>query len=265
MKTINKGAEPNRLGVFRAANPDALWDKDKKDNELIGETFRCCGARYHETQQQLRTDQGNLCAYCEQDLLSGTNGALDDCRIEHFHPKSKREQGELNWGLDWANLLVVCCGGNQSKVVEPEQRFDTDRKNYSCDVPKDDKILDAIIFNPLHLPDVNIWKFYRSTGLIDVNERVCEAQGLDAEMARQTIKELNLNSPRLMRARKVILEDLNSRITERVRRGLTIEQASSSLAESVLRKNRAGDWPSFFSATRSYLGRSAEAVLVQPL
>ncbi|ELH3005398.1 TIGR02646 family protein [Vibrio vulnificus] len=265
MKTINKGAEPNRLGVFRAANPDALWDKDKKDNELIGETFRCCGARYQETQQQLRTDQGNLCAYCEQDLLSGTNGALDDCRIEHFHPKSKREQGEPNWGLTWDNLLAVCCGGNQSEVVEPDKRFDTEPENYSCDVPKGDKILDAIIFNPLHLPDVNIWKFYRSTGLIDVNERVCEAQGLDAEMARQTIKELNLNSPRLMRARKMILEDLNRRITERVGRGLTIEQARSSLAASVLRKNRAGDWPSFFSATRSYLGRSAEAVLTQPL
>ncbi|HIF9241601.1 TPA: retron system putative HNH endonuclease [Photobacterium damselae] len=265
MKTINKGIEPNRLGVFRAANPNALWDKGKKDNELIGETFRCCDTRYQETQQQLRTDQGNLCAYCEQDLLSGTNGSLDDCRIEHFHPKSKREEGEPNWGLDWANLLVVCCGGNQRKVVAPEMRFDAKSENHSCDVPKADKILDTIIFNPLHLPDVNIWKFYRSSGLIDVNEGVCEAQGLDAEMARQTIKELNLNSPRLMGARKMILEDLNNRITERVRRGLTIEQARSSLAASVLRKNRAGDWPSFFSAVRFYLGKQAEQVLVHPL
>ncbi|MCV5649240.1 hypothetical protein OFN55_41600, partial [Escherichia coli] len=79
----------------------------------------------------------------------------------------------------------------------------------------------------------------------------------DTEMARQTIKELNLNSPRLMRARKMILEDLNSRITERVGRGLTIEQARSSLATSILRKNRAGDWPSFFSAIRFYLGQQA--------
>ncbi|QUI68863.1 retron system putative HNH endonuclease [Pseudoalteromonas sp. M8] len=265
MKIINKGVEPNRLGVFRAANPDALWDKDKKDNELIGETFRCCGARYQETQQQLRTDQGNLCAYCEQDLLSGTNGALDDCRIEHFHPKSKREQGEPNWGLDWANLLVVCCGGNQSKVVAPEKRFDTDPENYSCDVLKGDKILDAIIFNPLNLPDANIWKFYRSTGLIDVNETVCEAQGLDVKMARRTIKELNLNSPRIMRARKAVLDNLNNLITEKLRSGQTIELARRSIAASVLRKNKAGDWPSFFSVTRFYLGQQAEGSLVQPL
>ncbi|MCU8277790.1 hypothetical protein M2G82_20125 [Vibrio vulnificus] len=87
--TTNKGTEPNRLGVFRTANPNALWDKDKKDNELIGETFRCCGARYQETQQQLRTDQGNLCAYCEQDLLSGTNG------VPHraFSPKIETRVG----------------------------------------------------------------------------------------------------------------------------------------------------------------------------
>lgn len=265
MKTINKGVEPNRLGVFRAANPDALWEKDKKNKELTEEAFRCCDARYQETQQQLRTDQGNLCAYCEQDLLSGTNGSLDDCRIEHFHPKSKRDLGEPNWGLTWDNLLVVCCGGNQSKVVEPEQRFDTDRNNYSCDVPKGDKILDTIIFNPLNLTHHNIWKFSRTTGQIDVNESTCEVQGVDAEMARQTIKELNLNSPRLMRARKMILEDLNSRITERMKLGQTIEQARSSLAASVLRKNRAGDWPSFFSVTRFYLGKQAERILVHPL
>ena len=265
MKTINKGVEPNRLGVFRAANPDALWEKDKKSEELTEEAFRCCGARYQETQQQLRTDQGNLCAYCEQDLLSGTNGSLDDCRIEHFHPKTKRDLGEPNWGLAWDNLLAVCCGGNQSKVVEPEQRFDTDRKNYSCDVPKGDKILDTIIFNPLNLTHQNIWKFSRTTGQIDVNESTCEVQGVDAEMARQTIKELNLNSPRLMRARKMILEDLNSRITEKMKLGQTIEQARSSLAASVLRKNRAGDWPSFFSATRFYLGQQAENILVHPL
>lgn len=197
--------------------------------------------------------------------MSGTNGALDDCRIEHFHPKSKRELGEPNWGLEWSNLLAVCCGGNQSKVVEPEHRFNTEKKSYSCDVPKDDKILDAIIFNPLDLPYPNIWRFYRSTGQMDVSTNVCETQGVDIEMARQTIEELNLNSPRLMRARKMILEDINSRITERVGRGLTIEQARSSLAASVLRKNRSGDWPSFFSATRFYLGQQAEAVLVQPL
>ncbi|MCU1797661.1 TIGR02646 family protein [Pectobacterium polaris] len=262
MKTINKRGEPNRFGAFRAAHPDALWERDK---DSIGEAFRCCSARYQETQQQLRTDQGNLCAYCEQDLLSGTNGALDDCRIEHFHPKSKREPGEPNWGLEWSNLLAVCCGGNQRRVVNPEERFDTEPENYSCDVPKGDKILDEIILNPLHLPNLNIWRFRRSTGEISVNEDLCLSLELDVEMARKTIEELNLNSPRLMRFRKTVIDNLNNRITESLKCGETIEQAISSIAISIFRKNRAGDWPSFFSAARFYLGQQAELILAQPI
>ncbi|ELI8400977.1 TPA: retron system putative HNH endonuclease [Yersinia enterocolitica] len=262
MKKINKEGEPNRLGVFRAAHPNALWERDK---DSIGETFRCCRARYQETLQQLRTDQGNICAYCEQDLMSGTNGALDDCRIEHFHPKSKQAQGEPNWSLEWSNLLAVCCGGNQSNVVNSEQRFDSNPKNYSCDVPKGNKILDTIILNPLKLPNLNIWKFHRSTGELSVNEDLCLSLGLDVDMAHQTIKELNLNSPRLIRLRKTVLNNLNYLITERLKHGQTIEQAISFITISVFRKNRAGDWPSFFSAARFYLGQQAELVLAHPI
>lgn len=262
MKIINKGVEPNRFGAFRAAHPDALWERDE---DSIGEAFRCCSARYQETQQQLRADQGNLCAYCEQDLLSGTNGALDDCRIEHFHPKSKRELGEPNWGLEWSNLLAVCCGGNQSRVVNPEERFDIEPENYSCDVPKGNKILDQIILNPLRLPNLNIWRFSRSTGEISVNEKLCVSLGLDVEMAHQTIEKLNLNSPRLMRFRKTVMDNLNNLITESLKSGKTVDQAVSSIAISIFRRNRAGDWPSFFSTARFYLGQQAELVLAHPI
>jgi len=262
MKKIYKQSEPNRLGVFRAALPDALWEKD---NDSTGETFRCCRARYQETIQQLRTDQGNICAYCEQDLMSGTNGALDDCRIEHFHPKSKREQEEPNCALEWSNLLVVCCGGNQSKVVDSKKRFDTDQKNYSCDVPKSNKILDDIILNPLSLPKVSIWNFHRSSGKVSVNEDACLELGINIQMANQTINELNLNSPRLVRFRKNILDNLNALITERLRNGKTVEQALSYIAISLFRKNSAGDWPSFFSTARFYLGHQAEVVLEQQI
>jgi len=262
MKKINKDEEPNRLGAFKAAHPHALWERDK---DSTVEAFRCCSARYQETQQQLRTDQGNLCAYCEQDLLSGTNGALEDCRIEHFHPKSKRQPGEPNWGLEWSNLLAVCCGGNQSRVINPEQRFDTEPKNYSCDVPKGDKILDATILNPLNLPNLNIWKFHRSTGHISVNEGFCISLGLNVEIAYQTIEELNLNSPRLIRFRKTVLDNLNHLITERLKQGQEVEHAINSIAISVFRKNKAGDWPPFFSATRFYLGQQVEPILAHPI
>lgn len=261
MKTINKSDELARLGVFRAANPEAFWEKSSDSNN---EAFRCCSARYNETQQHLRTDQGNICAYCEQDLLSGTNGIIDDCRIEHFHPKSKRENGEPNWALEWSNLLTVCCGGNQSKIVDAGNRFDTDPNDYSCDVPKDDKILDTVIYNPLHLPHGNIWQFKRSTGEILVNEEACNIQGLDIPTAIRTIVELNLNTPRLKRARRDVLNKLNEQIGVRLHRGQSIEQARHKVASSILIKNQAGDWPSFFSAIRKYLGDQAEGVLRQP-
>ncbi|HBA6805263.1 TPA: TIGR02646 family protein, partial [Escherichia coli] len=89
--------------------------------------------------------------------------------------------------------------------------------------------------------------------------------GISVEMAHQTIKELNLNSPRLIRFRKAILNNLNILITERLKKGQTVEQAVRFIAISLFRKNGAGDWPSFFSATRYYLGQQAELVLAQPI
>ncbi|MGJ0479925.1 retron system putative HNH endonuclease [Pantoea agglomerans] len=260
MKKINKGSEPNRLGVFRSAYPQALWEKEKNSVE---EAFRCCSARYHETQQQLRSDQGNLCAYCEQDLLSGTNGALDDCRIEHFHPKSKMREGEPNWNLEWSNLLAVCCGGNQKKVINSHERFDIDPKTHSCDVHKGDRILDNLILNPLNMPEASVWLFRRSTGEIYASKQLCQKLGVVFEAANQTIEELNLNSPRLMRFRKGVLNNINDLVTESLRRGKSIDQAMSASAVSLLRKNKAGDWPSFFSVFRFYLGEQAEIVLAR--
>ncbi|MNC57260.1 hypothetical protein D3C77_699720 [compost metagenome] len=84
-------------------------------------------------------------------------------------------------------------------------------------------------------------------------------------MARKTIDELNLNSPRLTRARKAVLDSLNNNIQDIVNSGRTIDYAIGLIAKSVLRKNRAGDWPSFFSAIRFYLGQQAEENLVHPL
>lgn len=263
MKKINKGNEPHRFGVFIGNNPEALWEKKPKDSNI--EAFRCSSARYQETQQALRTEQGNICAYCEQDLLSGSNGNVDDCRIEHFHPKSQRENGEPNWALLWSNLLAVCCGGNQSKVTDAINRFDDDPKNYSCDVPKGNNVLDDVILNPLNLEFENIWTFKRSTGEIAVNNAVCQRLGICTERANNTIIELNLNSDRLKRGRRSVLNELNDQITERISLGLSVVQARSLLASSILSKNQAGDWPSFFSSIRFYLGSEAEAVLQDPI
>ncbi len=255
VKIINKGEEPAKLGVFKRLHPEAGWDKDKK-NKLPG--FTCDRARYHETQQHLRTEQGNICAYCEQNLLAGTDGLLDDCRIEHFHPKSQREEGEPNWTLQWDNLFAVCCGGNERNVVDAENRFVNTKTEHSCDVKKADTLLDDLILNPLNIPFNNIWQCKRSTGEISPNITECNKLGVSLEKAVRTIKELNLNTKRLCDSRKAVLNQLNVQITRKLKMGADVQAIRENLAKAHFTRNRAGDWPSFFSSVRYYLGKSAE-------
>jgi uncharacterized protein (TIGR02646 family) len=260
MKKINKGSTPARLATFIALNPEAKWERKKDD---LDESFRCSTARYHEVQQTLRTEQGNLCAYCEIDLISGTNGKLDDCRIEHFHPKSMRENNEPNWALEWDNMFAVCCGGNNNKVVSAETRYEIDPKSHTCDVLKSNKVLDQTIINPLHLSHENCWSFTRSTGEIQPNDIILLKNLIAIEIANQTIKELNLNAKRLRDQRISLINDLNDRIRTYLADGMTIPQAREHLARAILQKSSAGDWPAFFSVIRDILNLQAEKVLEQ--
>jgi uncharacterized protein (TIGR02646 family) len=259
MKKVNKNNIPSRLAIFKAQNPEAEWEQEKGNIEV---SFRCSPERYIETQQHLRTDQGNICAYCEVDLLAGSNGSLDDCRIEHFHPKSKREAGEINWGLSWQNLFVVCCGGNNRNVVDSENRFELSKSDYTCDVLKKDKILDGLIFKPTDLPSTNVWSFERSTGEISTDINVCQQFGVTEIVANRTLIELNLNVKRLTNARSRLLNSLTDQMKALLLSGLSIPEARRRLAEVHLKRNRAGDWPSFFSAIRFFLKKEAELVLL---
>jgi uncharacterized protein (TIGR02646 family) len=258
MKKVNKNVIPNRLAIFKIQNPEAEWEQEKGNVEV---SFRCSQERYIETQQYLRTDQGNICAYCEVDLLAGSNGSLDDCRIEHFHPKSKRELGEINWGLSWENLFVVCCGGNHKNVIDNENRFELSKSNYTCDVLKKDKILDGLICKPTELPDTNIWSFERSTGKMSKNINVCQQFGVTEIVADRTLAELNLNVKRLTNARSRLLNSLTDQMKDLLQSGFSIPEARARLAEVHLKKNRADDWPSFFSAIRFFLKNEGELVL----
>jgi uncharacterized protein (TIGR02646 family) len=260
MKKVNKNAVPHRLAIFKAQNPEAEWEQEKGNIEV---SFRCSQERYIETQHHLRTDQGNICAYCEVDLLAGSNGSLDDCRIEHFHPKSKREVGEVNWALSWDNLFVVCCGGNNKDVIGSENRFELSKSNYTCDALKKDKLLDGVICKPTELPVNNIWSFERSTGKIFKNINICQQFGVNEVVADRTVAELNLNVKRLTNARSRLLNSLTDQMKDLMSGGLSIPEARRRLAIVHLKKNRAGDWPSFFSAIRFFLKKEAEDILVR--
>ena len=58
MKKVSKGIEPALLKGYRTAKSTNTWEQftDKK-------------GRRNETQDQIKADQGGLCAYCEIDLL----------------------------------------------------------------------------------------------------------------------------------------------------------------------------------------------------
>ncbi|MNZ32654.1 hypothetical protein D3C78_499860 [compost metagenome] len=248
MKNIVKGAEPEELARYAANKPGNTWEQ-----------FTGRSPRRIAVQQQLLSDQGGLCAYCEIDLKAADEHALADLRVEHFHPKSDCSTAH-NWHLDWQNLLAVCHGGSQRKVVDAAQRFTS--PEYSCDVPKADNNWDALICNPLQLPArPGLFRFERSSGAMHIDREACLAIGVDVERAQATIDRLQLDGKRLRNLRKPVLERLNDQLYVLTAAGMPLPDARQRLARLLLRRDAEGRWPVFFSAIRSYLGEAAEQQL----
>lgn len=247
MKKVQKGTEPEKLKQYRQSNPSNAWNQCTKDFE-----------RKKQIQDQLKLDQGGLCAYCEIDLKPANNADTADFRVEHFHPKE--DSSTYNWHLDWQNLLACCHGGSRTDVVDAANRHTS--PDHSCDVPKSKKVLDDIILNPLNLPAYPcLFKFNRADGSISVNVAVCQQAGVDEGKAQATIDELRLDAKRLRDLREPILKKLNDQLRDMVRAGETPQMARMRLAKAMLKKNADGFWPAFFSAIRDYLGTEAEQQL----
>lgn len=248
MKTVLKGTEPEALLTYRTADPTHHWEQ-----------FTSNKARRTAVQDQLKLDQGGLCAYCEIKLLPKTITADADFRVEHFHPKSDSNTAH-NWHLDWQNLLGCCHGGSQRNVADAGNRFTS--PDHSCDVPKGDKDLDAVILNPLTLPvDLPLFTTERTTGKLTVNVGNCHTVGVSDVMAQATIDELRLDAVRLNRFRKTVLDNLNTKLKQEMAAGLSVGDALSKLAKIHLRKDADQHWPAFFTTIRSYLGQAAETQL----
>ena len=248
MKKVQKGAEPKLLESYRKGNPGNSWSQCKRDTD-----------RRDEIHDQLRLDQGGLCAYCEIDLKPKNATEAADFRVEHFHPKSD-SLTLRNWHLEWQNLLACCHGGSRSDVVEANSRFTSP---HSCDVPKGENNWDNVIFNPLHLPaSPCLFQFNRADVAISVNTANCEQAGLGAGMAQATIDKLNLDAIRLRNLRKPVLDQVNLQLRTMTANGEDVNQARTRLAQALLKKDNDGNWPAFFSAIRGYLGEAAEQQLI---
>lgn len=248
MKKIVKGVEPSGLAAYRTTNPNGAWSNFTKRPK-----------RRNDVQQQLRQDQGGLCAYCEIDLKPADNTGDADFRVEHFHPKSDRSTGH-NWHLDWQNLLGCCHGGSQGNVVEAARRYTS--PDYSCDVPKDNNDWDVVILNPLNMPAYPLlFQFFRKDGAMSVDRRCCVAAEIDVAMAQSTIDRLHLDSARLRNLRKAVLDKVNDELNQLVTSGYDIDAARNRIAKALMKKDSHGHWPTFFSASRYYLGSAAETQL----
>lgn len=250
MKKVLKSAEPGLLTAYRTANPTNTWEQLKRSD-----------ARRNSLSEQLKTDQAGLCAYCEIKLLSRTAQGEADFRVEHFHPKSDQSTAH-NWHLDWQNLLGCCHGGSRSDVVDATSRFTS--PEHSCDVPKKDKNLDAVILNPLLIPAFPpLFLAERSSGKLKVNATNCQTAGVSTANAQNSIDELKLDAQRLNRFRKTLLDDLNLKLRQLSARGLPESDALARLSTMLLSKDSQQHWPAFFTTIRSYLGSAAETHLHQ--
>ncbi|MCY4472423.1 MAG: TIGR02646 family protein [Kistimonas sp.] len=248
MKKIVKEKEPPLLRNYRTSAPQNTWEQ-----------FREGLSRRQKIKAALRSDQGGICAYCEIDLKARDSEGNADFRVEHFHPKSDRASS-YNWALDWKNLLGCCHGGNQRNVVDADERFTS--PDHSCDVPKDNKVLDDVILNPLMIPAFPcLFSIERTSGELKKNTTNCGIAGIDTQKVENTLLHLRLNANRLKKFRRRVLNTLNQEMMQQTSSGKTISEARTRLAKIHLRKSSDGDWPAFFSSIRAYLGKEAESHL----
>lgn len=251
MKACLKGTSPALMEQYQTDNPSANWEQFKNE----------CQQGYKDVRDQLRSDQGNLCCYCEIDTKQGLGIGVDDFRVEHFHPKSDADNANHNWALDWQNMLGCCHGGSNNAVTNNKTRFISNSADRHSDVLKANFPWDDQILNPLEIPAFPIlFQANRRDGSLSVHEDHCRNAGVDIQKANNCLhpEKLNLNSARLNSLRKATLDALNEQIKETLSAGLTIEEALLNLAKAELRKDNNKHWPRFFTTIRSYLGKTAE-------
>ena len=252
MKRVYKTTiEPEALKRYRLRFPEETWEHFR----------RRARHGYQEVKQQILKDQHGLCAYCEISIkLAEQEGEVDDFRVVHFFPKNANQEHGHNYHLDWRNLLGVCHGGSQPYVPDAQWRFSANKGDRSCDVPKGGKPISEIILNPLKIPgDVRIFRYVEHTGKIEVDDTSCPKYL--RRKAKSTIRELNLNAPRLMRVRLAVIQKLEDEIAAELEQGAQLEDVLTLLAETCLVPDYEGRTLPFFSVTRWYLGEAAEKII----
>ncbi len=252
MKRVYKSREePALLRRYRLHNPEETWEHFRRRSRN----------GYRQVKEAILRDQHGLCAYCEISIkMAEDEGEVDDFRVEHFYPKNATQEHGHNYHLDWRNLLGVCHGGSQPQVPDAGWRYSSLKRDRSCDVPKGGKEISELILNPLEIPgDVRLFRYAEYSGRMYVDEASCPHE-LQSR-AQSTIRELNLNAPRLMRMRLEVIHKLEEEISEDLAKGMELEEVLELLASSYLVPDYYGTMLPFFSVIRWYLGEAAETII----
>jgi len=255
MKKVNKqNNTPQKLSLYFNDNPNNTWEAFSKGNKN----------RYKETIAQIKQDQGAICCYCENNFHNQIDKE-GDFRVEHFHPKSDKDNPTLNWNLIWTNLLGCCSGGNQN-LENPEflkERYIGTPDERHCDVKKDDNIWDDEILNPLAIPAFPPLFKVDSTGTMEVLEENCKSASIDLIKAQNCLdaKKLNLNSPILKEWRESVIINLDDEVEKAFEITEDYEEAMLDTLATYLSKDSNNNFHPFFTTIRSHFKEDAENYL----
>jgi len=253
LKRINKSVPPNELTQFFNLNPNASWKSFRDSNN---------SHNYTAVKRLIFTDQGELCAYCERSLKKML---LHKKSIEHYHSKSDKSNPNLNWALDWNNVIGVCFGGTDSKESHslPDNLSCDSHKAYLEDKKDLSKQCEGNVLDPLDMVATPaLFVFEKATGKLLVNLDACTQYSprhnnfsTVAELVTNTIKVFNLNCDRLVEDRLKVFYSYLQRIKSARKNNDT--EIHSKLASTWFRER----WPSFFTTRRLLLERNAELYL----
>lgn len=167
MRFIEKQSEPRTLIEFKQlANPPDWMP-----------TFEGLpGERKKALKEALIREQKGLCCYCECKL------AFSDSHIEHFRPQST----DSKLALDYGNMHCSCMADNRESAP------------LTCGMAKRDWFDENLLISPL-TPNCESRFRYNAEG------RMTPASEGDAA-AKETIAHLRLDSPKLNRARKAVID-----------------------------------------------------------
>jgi uncharacterized protein (TIGR02646 family) len=170
-----KGPQPGVLTRWQAT-PNAGWES-------------LPAADKDEVRAAVVRDQGHLCAYCQRRIPT-RDGRM---KIEHWLAQSEGKDV-----LRWTNLLGVCLGDESAETGSPrgERHCDTARGNA------------RLFLHPVegHGPSPRDHLVYSAEGEVRPRETP------QSDVVQRDIDALNLNAPRLRRARVAAYDALKQRL-----------------------------------------------------